>query len=199
MIERVLEEAENIDWGDENSVIDFYESQYLFFNNYKSLTETEDIIEIAYIKTRYIEHLIGKKHYKKALEIVSHLDFLIDKVKERPDDYKKLYEENMFHNGLLNSRLKNYTIALDIFKKLVEIDKDNDLYRSWLVHCKLDVRYNYLRIFSYTGLAIVFGNIISDLAFNYEFNRTLTLLGYILLLSGWLLPLVLKKIEKKKE
>tara|TARA_R110001583_G_C5635407_1_gene407416 strand:- start:1672 stop:2274 length:603 start_codon:yes stop_codon:yes gene_type:complete len=199
MIDKILSEADDIDWGNTDSVCNFYESQYLFFNNYKNLKDIEDIIEIVHIKARYIESLIDRKHYTKALEIVVHIDFLLEQIKGKTDEYPKLEMENLFHNGLLNSRLKNHKTALYMFQRLVIIDKDNDLYQNWLSHTKLDVRAKYLNIVSYTGLAIVFGSIICRLAFNFEFNRTLQLSGYILMLIGWLTPLIIKYFEGKNK
>ena len=39
-----------------------------------------------------------------------------------------------------------------------------------------------LRIVGYIGLAMVFGDIISGLAFNYDFDKRIVLIGFILIL-----------------
>jgi len=57
----IREEALKINWQKMEEVINFYESNQLYFNNYKTISSPDSIIEIIQIKQRYIEALV--KYY----------------------------------------------------------------------------------------------------------------------------------------
>ncbi|MBC8486298.1 MAG: hypothetical protein H8D45_09700 [Bacteroidetes bacterium] len=90
--------------------------------------------------------------------------------------------ENKFHSGVLNGYLKNHKFSFEVFSELIKIDPENDLYRNWYSQMKTNLLSQKLRIVGYIGLAMVFGDIISGLAFNYDFDKRIVLIGFILIL-----------------
>jgi hypothetical protein len=95
--------------------------------------------------------------------------------------------------------LENYESSLQIFKELKEIDPDNDLYKKWYVYNKSNLNSNNIRILTYIGFAIVMIDIFADLLFDYELNKTILILGFTLLLIGFLAPYAQKYYIKIKE
>ena len=81
--------------------------------------------------------------------------------------------------------------------KLIEIDPENDLYKNWYLAMKMNLQYEYLKYGSILGLIIVLGDIISDLAFGYNFDNWIVLFGWILMLICWLGPQAYKYLKKK--
>jgi hypothetical protein len=198
MNENIRKEARKVNWQDYESILNFYETNQLYFDNYKLIKEEKNIVDIIQMKSRYIEALISKKRYTKALKTVEHNAFLLKEIDGESELYDKMNTDNMFQYGALNGWLKHYRLSYDTFSKLVKIDLENDLYKGWHSQLKTNLLYNKFRIVSYVGLALVLGDIICGLAFNYDFPRKIVLLGFILLLASWLLPQVMKYLNKRK-
>lgn len=59
MIEAIREKASQFDWQNHDAVIDFYEDNLLFFDNYKTLEELDTIIDVINMKSHYIGALIS--------------------------------------------------------------------------------------------------------------------------------------------
>jgi hypothetical protein len=198
MNENIRNEARKVDWQDNESILNFYEKNQLYFDNYKLIKEEKNIVDIIQMKARYIDALISKKRYTKALKIVEHNDFLLKEIEGKSEQYDNLKTGNLFHYGALNGWLKHYRLSYDTFSELVKIDPENDLYKDWHSQLKTNLLHNKFKMGSYVGLALVLGDIISGLAFNYNFPRKIVLLGFVLMLASWLLPQVMKYLNKRK-
>ena len=198
MTEKIILDSQNIDWSNHDSVIEFYENNQLYFDNYELLNDQNSIIETIQTKAIYVKALTSKKRYKKALPVTGHIKLLLDRVDENDTLKEKSEEENMFFIGCLKSYLKSHQEAFTIFKELTKKDSDNDLYEEWYLHEKTNLFYKKINFISYIGLAIVFGDIASGILLDFDFNRYLVLFGLILLFAGWLIPAAYKQIEKRK-
>lgn len=197
MIEVIREKASQFDWQNIDAVIDFYEDNLLFFDNYKILNELDTIIDVINMKSHYIGALILKHRYKKAQTHISQIDYLLESIKEKSVQYEKLRIRNLFQKGVIYGYLKLYKPSYEIFTQLKEIDPENDLYKDWYVQMKTNLLYKKIQIIGFIGLAIVFGDIISGLAFNYDFDNRIVLFGFILLLLSYLIPVSFKYLNKK--
>jgi len=198
MIETIRDKARQFNWSDIDAVIDFYEDNQLYFDNYEVLSDIETIIDLIGMKSHYIGALISKKRYNKALSYITHIDYLLDKIKGKSGKYERLRIRNQFHKGVILGYLKKYRQSFDIFSKLFKLDPENDLYKDWYVQMKTNLLNKRMRILGYAGLAIVFGDIISGLGFNYDFDKRLVLFGFVLLLLSWLIPTGVKYFNKRK-
>jgi tetratricopeptide (TPR) repeat protein len=198
MIETIREKARRFDWNNPDAVIDFYEDNQLYFDNYEILEDIDTIIDVIDMKSHYMGALISKKRYNKALSYIDHIDFLLNKIKDNSGEYERLKIRNQFHKGVILGYLKKYRQSFDIFSKLLKLDPENDLYKDWYVQMKTNLLYNRMRILGLGGLAIVFGDIIAGLGFNYNFDNRFVLFGFILLLLSWLIPTGMKYLNKRK-
>ena len=198
MIENIRQEGKKVDWQNHDSIIKFYEKNQLIFDNYDLITNEEDIEDIIQMKIRYINSLNAKKRFTKAFNIISHLDKMINKLNENSVIYEKYNMEKLFYYGVLKGNLKDYLKSYSTFSKLVNLDPENDLYKEWHVAMKMEVQYLYLRYVSFIGLAIVLGNIILDLAFEYKMNTNIKLFGWLLIIVGWIGPKVYQYINKNR-
>jgi tetratricopeptide (TPR) repeat protein len=198
MIETIKEKARLFDWSDHKSVISFYESNKLFFEKYEDFSAFETIIDVINMKSHYIAALISTNKYKKALTYIDHIDFLLNKIKENNDEFERLSIRNLFHKGVIFAYLKKTKLSYEIFQKLKRLDPENEQYKDWFDKMKNKLFFKKVMFFGYLGLAIVCGDLISGLAFNYNLDKRVVLLGFILILLTWLIPTVMRYMRKKK-
>lgn len=198
MIKKVLEASLNVDWDNTDEVCNFYESESAFFNDCDKLERDEDILDVIHIKVHYIEHLIVRKQYHDALAIVKDVDELLERVKDESKHYHQLKIDNLFHKGVLYGFLKLYSDCLVIFEELLTIDGNNELYQNWYSHTKQNIRHKKLRIVSNVGLIVIFGHVGLDLLCGVRLHQMIIVLGYVMVLTGWLLPKILGWIERKQ-
>jgi len=197
MTEKIILDSQNVDWSDQDSVIAFYENNQLYFDNYELLSDQDSIIETIQTKASYVKALTNKRRYKKALHVTDHIKLLLEKVDDN-NLKNKLEEQNQFFIGCLKGYLKAHQEAFIIFKKLTKQDPDNDVYEAWYIHEKTNLFQKRISFISYGGMAIVFGDIASGILLDFDFNKYLVLIGFVLLFSGWLIPAAYKQIEKRK-
>lgn len=196
MIDNIRQQGRDIDWQNHDSIIKFYENNQLFFDNYDLINNQDEIVDIIQMKVHYINALNTKKRYTKALGIISHLENLLNKIDKDSELYEKYNTEKLFFYGMLKGNLKDYKESYSVFSDLTEIDPNNDLYKDWHIAIKMQLQYQYLKYGSIIGAVIVFGDILFDLAFDYEFNNRLVLFGWILMLGSWLGPKVYQYLRK---
>ena len=197
MIEKIRQEGHEINWQDHDSIIKFYESNQLFFDNYKLINDQDEIADIIHMKIHYINALNAKKRFSKALNILPQVDDLIEKLDPNSDKYEKFRTDRLFYYGMLKGNLKDFKTSYSTFSKLIKIDPENDLYKNWYLAMKINLQYEYLKYGSILGLIIVLGDIIADLAFGFKLDNRIVLFGWILMLVCWLGPQVYKFLKKK--
>ena len=128
--QKIRIEIDATDWNDYESVIDFYESNQLYFDNKSNFAIISKMEELAQIQISYILALDKKKHYTKASKILRKVDILMEKLKNE-ESFLKLNERYLFASGMIAQRLKNFDDSQYYFLKLVKIDPNNDLYKNW--------------------------------------------------------------------
>lgn len=72
------------------------------------------------------------------------------------------------------------------------------LYLDWFAQTKANLVYARLKQLSYVGLVIIIGDVVSGIMFDYDFNKYLVLTGFIFMFGAWLIPEIIKRIEKSK-
>jgi hypothetical protein len=199
MAENINIKAERVDWSNSDSIIDFYEENKLYFDNYQLIDDQDAIIDIIDMKFQYVWALIKKHRYTKALPVTDHINWLIEKIESNQEIAKKYRIENQFNIGVLKGYLKSYKDSYEIFAELIKIDSENDLYQQWYDQMKTNILTKKMNYFSFVGLVIVLGDIFSDLIFEYSFNRNVVLLGFIIMVGAWLIPYAMQKIGKAKK
>jgi len=198
MNKRIQEQAKNINWQDTTAVQRFYETNEVYFDNYNSLTDPDEIEDVINMKSHYLAALLAKDNYTYGLLIANHIDLLLKRIKEKSSNHRYLNERNDFHKGALLGHSKKYKESYDIFQKLREINPDNGVYKNWITDLKKNLLTAKLQIISYIGLAMVFADILSELLFDYDFDRRIVISGFVLAILPWLIPAGLKIIRKPK-
>lgn len=197
MSESIKVMALKVNWEIMEEIIDFYETNQLYFNNYNTISDIDSIINLIHFKQRYIEALESKKRYSKALPILTEVDILLQKIKKE-EIYKKVYERYMFLSGLIYGRLNRNHESFEYFIELRTIDPENDLYKNWYVSLKSNIWYNQFRILSYIGMGLIFLDIILGLFFDSGLNKFIVLIALIVMVAGIVFPYITKYIIKNK-
>jgi len=197
MNNKLRKEKEQVDWSNQDSVVSFYESNQLYFDNYEIHSSLEVIEEIAEIKISYIIALDTKKHFKKADKVLRHVDVLIQKLKGS-DSIDKLNENYMYASGVIAHRLKHFEESQSYFKQLLDIDPDNDWYKNWYSANKLWLFYQKSKIVGYVGLGLYIVNMIGPKVYNYDkvIENRIEIFAIILMVLGFFAPQLDKFIKK---
>lgn len=197
MIEDIREKASQFDWQNIDAVIDFYDENHLYFDDYETLADLDTIIDVITIKSHYLKALIKKSRYTKALTYINHVDYLLEKIKDRSDKYESLRIRNLFQKGAIYGYLKRYKPSAEIFAKLIQIDSENDLYKDWYLEMRTKLVFKKIRIVGFFGFAVVFADAVSGLVFKYRFDSKIVLFGCILMLISFLIPVGAKYLSKR--
>ena len=198
MTDDIKKQAEKVDWKDSDQIIEFYEKNKLLFDNYKELDKDETIIDLINIKCHYIYSLINKSRFSKAKTFIEHVDILNQKIRHRSDSFIKFEEEKEYYLGLTYANLKNYSESVEIFKRLIKIDPDNDMYKSWYTKMKVSSVNKQSSIIGYFGLILLVIEMVGDTVFDYKMNSYLFILAAILFFGSIAFPHLYKYWIKLK-
>jgi tetratricopeptide (TPR) repeat protein len=199
MNEKLRQQIATVDWRNSEEIISFYEKNRLYFDNFNLIKNLDTIIEFINIKLSYIETLETKKRYKKADNYLRHVDILMQKIKNH-DEFNSLYERYLFDFGIISFRLKRLEESQTYFKELVEIDKENDLYREWFEANKYRIFAKKSYIIGYVGLGLIFLDMFLDGIYNSGLGEKFYLYGFSIMLIGFFAPelkRLLNRIDKK--
>lgn len=195
MNEKIKQEARNVDWQNNDAIIEFYERNQLYFNNFATIADDDTLINIIQIKANYINALIAKMRFSKAKNTLASRNVLLQKIAHHPTLFAQYTEKYTFYAGIVNGNLKNYKEALKIFKQLTRIDPENDIYQDWLSQMKLKLQSKRLSIIGYLGLAIIFTDIYFGLVYKHPMRREIVAFAFLLALIPWVLPRILQLIN----
>ena len=186
MNEKIRQEIEELDWNNSDSVISFYESNRLYFDNYNFQKNTDSIYEIAEIKISYILSLDHKKHFTKANKCLQDVNILINKIKNS-ENSEEINERYLFAAGVIANRLDKVEESQDCFTELIKIDPDNDLYQDWFEGNKDYLFAKKTRLIGHIGLGIFIIAMFSDLVFGIDNNIRLRieLVSFIIMILGY--------------
>ena len=193
----MLQGLELIDWRNKDEVIGFYESNKLYFDNYKVQTQPDSILDMIDFKLTYCDALISEKHYTDCLDILTHINILVNKLdKVQISGYNSRYERYLFTEGMVLGRLKRYEESQNNFKELVRIDPKNDLYKDWYVSNKTNIIAKQSNIVGYTGCGIIILDLILDILFNIRLSKYVSLIGVVVMVLGFTYPYLLRKFSQ---
>lgn len=202
MDSQIRQEIENVNWKNNDSVINFYEKNTVYFDNYDIIKNIDQLIEIADIKLSYIMALDSKRHYTKADKYLKDFQNININLSDT-ESFERINERYLFACGIIAQRLKKHDESQTYFKKLIKIDPENDLYKEWYESNKDSIFYNKSKVIGYIGSALfficVFGKSIIPLDKNLIFR--VELLGFIMAIGGLygyrLRKYLIKKEDKK--
>lgn len=193
----IEEQLNNIDWKNHTQVIDFYESNLVYFENYQFINDQEKISDFIDIKLHYSNSLFENSHFEKVLKISGQVDELLNRLKNDHWNFEQSKRHSQFLKGMALGNMKRFKESYPIFKSLLKIDPDHYYYKIWYNYTKLGL-YNWL----FYGLAIVGGILIfGDLLFNLNENLQydIGIIGIIILLISYLSQKVLKEYFKRNK
>jgi hypothetical protein len=186
-----------INFQDPEQIINFYESNRVYYDNYERLDDPEKISEFIDIKLHYANSLTNKHHLDKILRVLEEVSNLLNKLPKNHWNYEKSERHVRFLKGMALARQKKFKESYPIFKKLVKEDPEHYYYKVWYDHTKLGT-YNWI----FNGVAVlggvlVFGDIIFSLSDNLPFD--VGIVGFIILGLTYLIQKGLNEYLKKKK
>ena len=117
--------------------IDFYSNHAILLNNITQLKDENELRMYIQINYKYLEALNKKHRYNKTIEHAETAIHFIDREIERlnaPDVKNDWYYKFYFEKAVAYYRLNDYTKSTELFKFLVNIDPQDDLYKLWLLY-----------------------------------------------------------------
>lgn len=195
--QKIRNEIDTVHWNNHESVIDFYESNILYFENKTDFVNKEEIEDFANIQISYVLALDQKKHYTKAAKQLLQTEKIINKLDNSPA-FAKVNERFMFASGVISHRLRKYNDSLQYFSKLIKIDPENDLYKDWYESNYNWVTNKRLRIVGYIGTAILFWNILFGDFINMptDIRLKLDIVALVMIVGGFYGRKIIKLIKK---
>jgi tetratricopeptide (TPR) repeat protein len=171
-----------------DTMIDFYHKNAIFFNNIKSLNDTNDLESYIHILSRYSVALFQKKRFSQSIDVVNgKLPFIDNEITRlNAPELKNDYYYNIIFNkaASLNSK-RNYKAAYPIFLELTNYDPQNELFKTWLVHTNAGIKMRLTRILSMSGMALVVVAILIQIFAPAFRQRSLLVYGgFIIMLSA---------------
>lgn len=196
--EQIKKDSKDIKWDNHLSISDFYTKHRVFFEKLDNAVDDKSKLFFIDIKLHFLDFLIGKQRYSLSEPILTDVNILLESLKEH-NEYDALYEKYLMIYGVIEGKLEKYDSSLQIFKELRKIDPDNDFYKKWYIYNKSNLNSKTLKILTYTGIAIVMIDIFGRLLFDYEMNKKILIIGFILLSTGLIVPYTRKYYTKIKE
>jgi tetratricopeptide (TPR) repeat protein len=193
----IAEQLNNIDWKNHNQVIDFYESNLVYFENYQLISDQEKISDFIDIKLHYSNSLFENSHFEKVIKITEQVEQLLSKLNTDHWNFEQSKIHAQFLKGMSFGNMKKFKESYPIFKTLIKTDPDNHYYQIWYNYSRLGL-YNWI----FNGLVIIGGILIfGDLLFNLSenFKYDVGIIGVIILLTSYLSQQGLKIYFKRKK
>jgi tetratricopeptide (TPR) repeat protein len=181
---RELIDEDKVNWNNKDSIIEFYNKNLLYFNNFNLLTDIESIIDITETKLAYCNALEFRHKYSMILPVLEHIENLLPKIKDS-DDYDRIYEKYLFNKGFAFERLKNFNESQKCFDQLLKMHPDDELYKRWYRSNKNAIWAKQFKIIGYIGASIVFIDLAMEVIFHIKFGKIVPLIGLFLGLSGF--------------
>lgn len=193
----MLQGFELIDWRNKDEVIKFYESNKLYFDNYQSQNQIETILSTIDIKLSYCDAQISKYHYSDCLEILTHVNILINKLENKnSEEFESRNERYLFTEGVVLGYLKRNEESQNNFKELLKIDPRNDLYKDWYNDNKIKIISKQSNIVGFTGFGIIMLVIFANTIFKSKLSSYYNLAGFLIMTIGFFFPYIFKFFKK---
>ena len=197
MKESIKEKMNAINWQDNDVVIEFYESNFIYFDNFNQLSNEESILEMLRFKFAYCEALINKNHNSKALPILTHVNIIVNKLKDHKE-FNEINNKYLYMEAVAYHRLKRYQEAQENLNELIEKDPNNDHYRNWFEKNKVSLIGKKSNLYGYIGFGIIMVSFFIEPILRREISGYWTLIGGVLMIGGFGYPYIDKLIKKLK-
>ena len=196
----MIQESKLVNWKNKDEVIKFCESNKLYLDNYRSITNLDSQLHIINIKLAYCNALIDKCHYSECLESLTHLSIMINKLKNNPRiKNSSIYKDYLFLEGIVFGYLKRYEESQTNFKELVKIDPKNDLFKDWFVSNKKKIIARKSNIFGYIGCGVILLNSILLVISPMNYNEYTDVIGLVTMVLGFSFPYIVTSLNVLKQ
>lgn len=184
----------NINVKNPNEVIDFYESNIVYFKNYQGIVNHDKICKFIEVKLYYANSLFDKHYLDKTSEILEEAKELLNKLPSNQKQYIDCHRDVRFLSAIILSKRKQYKEAFKIFKQLHKEDTNHHYYKLWYLHTKLNLFNWFFNSFLVIGVILI---LIDWIFFGKEkFIIDLGITGVIFLAIAFFAPMILKKLIK---
>ena len=192
-MDRIIEKSRNINMNNSEDIIEFYLENQSYFDNFDSISETDTIEEIIFIKQKYCEALESKAHYKELTVILKQIFILLTKIKRKSQKYDNYYERALFYEGIVLGRQNKYVQSNHKFKELLIIDPINETYKNWFQSNK---EKNYDNMKSSLEDIVIYIIVFTTLLGSYLFGNTyriILIVVFVLFIGTFVYTRVIRK------
>jgi len=192
-MDRIIEKSRNINKNNAEDIIEFYLENQSYFDNFDSISETDTIEEIIFIKQKYCEALESKAHYKELTVILKQIFILLTKIKRKSQKYDNYYERALFYEGIVLGRQNKYVQSNHKFKELLIIDPINETYKNWFQSNK---EKNYDNMKSSLEDIVIYIIVFTTLLGSYIFGNTyriILIVVFVLFIGTFVYTRVIRK------
>jgi len=192
-MDRIIEKSRNINKNNAEDIIEFYLENQSYFDNFDSISETDTIEEIIFIKQKYCEALESKAHYKELTVILKQIFILLTKIKSKSQKYDNYYERALFYEGIVLGRQNKYIQSNHKFKELLIIDPINETYKNWFQSNK---EKNYDNMKSSLEDIVIYIIVFTTLLGSYLFGNTyriILIVVFVLFIGTFVYTRVIRK------
>jgi len=192
-MDRIIEKSRNINKNNAEDIIEFYLENQSYFDNFDSISETDTIEEIIFIKQKYCEALESKAHYKELTVILKQIFILLTKIKSKSQKYDNYYERALFYEGIVLGRQNKYVQSNHKFKELLIIDPINETYKNWFQSNK---EKNYDNMKSSLEDIVIYIIVFTTLLGSYLFGNTyriILIVVFVLFIGTFVYTRVIRK------
>jgi hypothetical protein len=192
----VEEQASQINWKDYKQVIDFYNSNRIYFDNYENIIDEDKISNLIDYKLHYCNSLMDKFEFNKVPPVLDQVSELLSKLDINHWNYIDSETHRKFLLGMVLGHKKKFKDAYLIFSALIKINPDHYYYRVWYNHTKLGL-YNW--VFN-TVLVLGAILILLDIVFNLKGKLPfdISIIGFLIIGISYLAQKGLNEYFKKK-
>lgn len=173
----IEDQLRRIDFRDPDQVIGFYETNRLYFDNYRRLEDPEKISSFIDIKLHYANSLFDKSYFDKVLDVLNEVFYLLKKL---PTDHWNLAKSERhvrFLRGMILARKKKFKESYPIFKVLVKEDPEHHIYREWYQASKIGLYDWIFNLAAGLGLIMVLADALYFIILKKSLPVDLALLG----------------------
>ena len=192
----INDKIKQVDWKKSEEIIEFYESNQQYYDNYSILTDQDKIAEFIGIKLYYANAIFEKSHYDKVLRILEQVEQLLEKLDTEHPTFAKSEQYARYLKGMVWGNQKKYKLSLKIFEKLVKEDPDHYYYQLWYRHSKFGVYYWLFGTLIIIGVSMILIDIVFYIS-GFLLPINLNLIGLILMISSYLTMKILERYFKK--
>jgi hypothetical protein len=171
--------------GSSDIPIDFYEKHSIALSNIQQFKDKNELKLYIEIICKYAEAVYHKGRFNSAIDIIDKEQLFIDNEIQRldADDLKDgWYRSLQFVKGMSSYCLKDYSASTQIFKRLVQLDSQNERFKGWLESSQYGSNIWLVRTINMiaTGLLLTYIFFHSQIP-NFYVRQTIALVA----LLGW--------------